>query len=177
MEDRELMARLKANDVSALEELVNRYRKAAENYAFGILHDSQLAEDAVMEAFSRIYASRAKYDPQNAFYTWLTVIVRRICIDQLRKMKRGPILTDKIPEIPDKSAESIFLEEQERKNRIHLVAELSEEDRRLLIGSALEERPIHELAEELGMSDGQVRVRLYRIRKRLRKGASANDEQ
>ena len=175
MEDRELMSRLKADDVSALEILVNKYRRSAENYAFGILHDSQLAEDTVMEAFSRIYASRTKYDPQNSFYTWLTVIIRRICIDRLRKMKHDPVFTDRLPEVPGDSAEIVFLEQQEQENRIHLIAELDEQDRLLLIGFALEGRTVHEMAGELGMSDGQARVRLHRIRKRLKKGASAND--
>ena len=49
-------------------------------------------------------------------------------------------------------------------------AELDEKDRRLLLGFSLEGKSTRELAEETGMTDGQVRVRLHRIRKRLRKG-------
>ena len=57
-EDRELVALLRAGNVDALEQLITRWRFRAEAYAVSILHDPQTAEDAVQEAFSRIYAAR-----------------------------------------------------------------------------------------------------------------------
>ena len=53
-EDQNLVARLKAGDTEALEQLIIRWRFRAEAYANSILHDSQAAEDVVQEAFSRI---------------------------------------------------------------------------------------------------------------------------
>ena len=57
-EDRDLAAQLKAGNTEALEQLITRWRSGAEAYACSLLHDSQAAEDAVQEAFSRIYALR-----------------------------------------------------------------------------------------------------------------------
>ena len=74
--DRELMERMKADNTDALEELILRWRERAESYAVSILHDSHLAEDAVMEAFARIYAARAEYETRYAFSTY--PISRRI---------------------------------------------------------------------------------------------------
>ena len=90
--DRELMERLKADDTGALEQLILRWRERAEAYAVSILHDPHLAEDAVMEAFARIYAARMEYEPRYAFSTYLYVIVRRICISELRRASRRPAL-------------------------------------------------------------------------------------
>lgn len=170
--DRELMERMKADDTGALEELILRWRERAESYAVSILHDSHLAEDAVMEAFARIYAARAEYETRYAFSTYLYVIVRRICVSELRRAQRRPALLAKetLPDLPADSAEAEYITRWERENRIGRLAELDEKDRRLLLGFSLEGKTTRELAAETGMTEGQVRVRLHRIRKRLRKG-------
>ena len=170
--DRELMERIKADDTGALEQLILRWRERAEAYAVSILHDPHLAEDTVMEAFARIYAARMEYEPRYAFSTYLYVIVRRICVSELRRASRRPALLAKetLPDLPADSAEAEYITRWERENRIGRLAELDEQDRRLLLGFSLEGKSTRELAEETGMTDGQVRVRLHRIRKRLRKG-------
>lgn len=62
-EDRDLVALLKRGNIEALESLIQRWRPRAEAYARSFLHDPHAAEDAVQEAFSRIYALRTDLDP------------------------------------------------------------------------------------------------------------------
>lgn len=167
-EDRQLMARLQQGDDNALEPLVLRHRAPAEQYARSILRDDALAEDVVQEAFARVYLCRAAYRPEFTFRTWLMVMVRHLCIDQLRRRARAPVPVDTLPEIPTASAESACLA---RLHRLQLMDELSalrEPDRTLLIGYALEGRSYQALAQMTGLSSPQVRVRLHRLRKRLR---------
>ena len=169
-EDRELVAWLKAGNVDALEQLIIRWRSRAETYAVSILHDPQAAEDAVQEAFSRIYTVRASLDEGRSFPAYLYTIVKRICIDELRKQKRFPELPGDLPDPPVDSAEEEYIRGLERLNRIHLLANLDETDRKLLLAFSLEGKPTKQIAGEMNLSDGQVRVRLYRIRRKLRKG-------
>ena len=168
--DRELVALLKAGDITALEQLVMRLRPGAEAYAYSILHDSQAAEDAVQEAFSRIFAVRAGLDEEKTFSSYLYTVVRRICIDMLRKRSRFPELPGDLPDSPVNSAEAEYISRWERLNRIHLLASLDESDRRLLLAFSLEGKTTRQIADEQNMSDGQVRIRLHRIRKKLQKG-------
>lgn len=174
-EDQALTERLAAGDVDALEQLIARWRKPAEHYADSLLHDSYAAEDAVQEAFARIWAARTAFDPRYAFSTCLYTVVRRVCIDRIRHEKHEPLPLGELPEIPAASAEEEYLLHSARLERIHRVAELSETDRKLLLGSALEGRPIRELARNLGLSEVYARVRLHRIRKSLKKGLEQND--
>ena len=169
-EDRELVALLKAGNIDALEQLILRWRSRAEAYANSILHDSQAAEDAVQEAFSRIYALRTGLDERYSFSAYLFTVTRRICIDELRKHRRFPELPGEMPDTPVESAEAEFIRNWERLNRIHLLAGLDETDRKLLLSFSLEGKTTKQIAEELDLTDGQVRVRLHRIRKKLRKG-------
>ena len=169
-EDRDLAAQLKAGNADALEQLILRWRSGAEAYANSILHDPQAAEDAVQEAFSRIYALRNGLDESCSFSAYLFTIVRRICIDSLRKRKRLPERPGDLPEPPVESAEAECIRNWERLNRIHLLAELDETDRSLLLAFSLEGKPTKQIAREMNLSDGQVRVRLHRIRGKLKKG-------
>ena len=169
-EDRDLVALLKAGNIDAFEQLIMRWRFRVEAYANSILHDPQAAEDAVQEAFSRIYTLRAGLDERCSFSAYLFTITKRICIDGLRKQKRLPDLPGELPEPPVESAEEEFIRNWERLNRIHLLAALDETDRELLLAFSLEGKPTRQIAREMNLSDGQVRVRLHRIRRRLRKG-------
>ena len=60
--------------------------------------------------------------------------------------------------------------------RIHLLASLDEQDRALLLAFSMEGKTTRQIADEMKMTDGQVRIRLHRIRRRLRKGRSNNAE-
>ena len=169
-EDRDLAAQLKAGNTEALEQLIMRWRSGAEAYANSILRDLQAAEDAVQEAFSRIYALRSGLDENCSFSAYLFTIVRRICIDTLRKQRRFPDLPGELPEPPVESAEAECIRNWERLNRIHLLAALDETDRKLLLAFSLESKPTKQIAREMNLSDGQVRIRLHRIRRKLKKG-------
>ena len=171
-EEQELVALLKAGSTEALEQLIRRLRPGAEAYARGILRDSQAAEDAVQEAFARIWTVRAELDERRSFSAYLYTAVRRICIDAIRKRKRFPDLPGDLPEMPVDSAEAECIRGLERLNRIHLLASLEEKDRRMLLAFSLEGKPTRQIASEMHLSDVQVRVRLHRIRKSLRKGMS-----
>ena len=167
--DSQLMARLCQGDDSALELLIARHRAAAEQYARSLLGDAGEAEEAVMDAFVRVYLLRERYQPAFAFRTWLRVLVRSRCLDLLRRRARRPVPVDgPFAEGLAASPEALALQREERLRLWRRLEELSEADQRLLLGYAVEGRSYRELARALHLSLPQVRVRLYRIRKRLR---------
>ena len=175
-EDRELVALTKTGNTEAFEQLIIRRRPGAEAYAKSILHDPQAAEDAVLEAFSRIWAIHTELDENRPFSAYLYTVVKRICIDELRKQKRFPALPGDLPEPPVESAEAEYINSLERLNRIHLLSSLDETDRKLLLAFSLEGKPTKQIARELDLTDSQVRIRLHRIRKKLKKGLNDHEE-
>ena len=74
----------------------------------------------MQEAFSRIYAARASLDEDRSFPAYLYTIVKRICIDELRKQRRFPELPGDLPDPPVDSAEAEYIRGLERLNRVHL---------------------------------------------------------
>lgn len=166
MEDNQLMARLAAGDTDALEELICRHRGAALRQAESLLQDADLAEDVVQEAFARVYLLRHKYRGNFAFTTYLRVLVRNLCIDQLRRKRSLPLA--ELPEESIASAEECYWQQEKRMQLWNQLRQLSGTDRALLTGYALEGRSYRELAGMHGLSLPQVKIRLHRIRSRLR---------
>ena len=169
MDDNALMARLAAGDTEALEELIARHRAAAMHQAEAMLGDHALAEDMVQEAFARVYLLRHRYKPEFAFTTYLAAMVRNLCIDQMRRQKvRQKAAEVLLPGEAD-SAEAMFLARESRVQLWNELRSLDEGDRALLTGYALEGLSYQALARKLHMTLPQVKMRLHRIRKRLRK--------
>ena len=169
MDDNELMARLKMGDTDALALLIRRHRSWALARAEDMLHDGALAEDVVQEAFARVYLLRERYRPEFAFATWLGVLVRTLCLDQLRRRRLAPMPVESLPEAgSEDSAEAVFLRKEARLALLNELAALGDTDRALLTGFALEGESYQALARRTGLTLGQVKIRLHRIRKRLR---------
>jgi RNA polymerase sigma factor (sigma-70 family) len=87
--DAELVARCRAGDRDAWNELVNRFSR----YVYAICvrafrlpeHD---AEDVFQEVFARTYEQLDKLRDDAAFRSWLGQLTRRLCIDRLRASAR-----------------------------------------------------------------------------------------
>ena len=169
MDDQELMARLAAGDDTALEELMRRHRPAALRQARSMLGDESLAQDAVQEAFVRVYLLRGSYRPEFAFTTYLAAMVRNLCLDELRRRRRQPLSMEDVPEGLAESAEAAWLARETRMALWRSLSGLNARDQALLTGYALEGLTYQQLARREGLSLPQVRIRLHRIRKRLRK--------
>lgn len=83
--DAELAAGLAARDESALAELFDRFGGLAYGVALRILDDSGRAEDAVQDAFVKLWDAAARFDPaRGSLRTWVVAVVRNRSIDLLR---------------------------------------------------------------------------------------------
>ena len=83
--DVELAAALGARDESALGELFDRYGALAFGVAMRILGDPGRAEDAVQDAFLKLWQGAFRFDPQRgSLRTWVVTAVRNRSIDLLR---------------------------------------------------------------------------------------------
>jgi RNA polymerase sigma-70 factor (ECF subfamily) len=88
--DSELLLRLRAGDVGACEELVDRFERKLIRYFFGLSGDTQLAEDCAQEVFVRLYRARETWTPDAALSTFVFRIARNLWIDVYRSRKVRP---------------------------------------------------------------------------------------
>jgi RNA polymerase sigma-70 factor, ECF subfamily len=83
--DPELAAALAAGDETALAGVYDRYGALAYGVALRILGDPGRAEDAVQDAFLKLWRGAAGFDSSRGnLRSWLITSVRNRCIDMLR---------------------------------------------------------------------------------------------
>jgi RNA polymerase sigma factor (sigma-70 family) len=114
-----IIHRARGGDQGAFEDLVRRFQDMAYGYAYAILGDFSLAEDATQEAFLEAYHKLSALRVSAAFPGWLRRIVLKYC-DRLTRRKTLPSvpldsLGDTLPSsAPDPARVAERHEEQDR---------------------------------------------------------------
>ena len=86
---RSLLTLATAGNSEAYDRIVARFRDMAYSYAYAILRDFGLAEDATQEAFLQAFQDLPRLREPGAFPGWLRRIVFKEC-DRLTRRKRLP---------------------------------------------------------------------------------------
>ena len=166
-----LLARLRAGDPRAFEELVIGYQHRVFGVALRMLGNRAEAEEIAQEVFLRAHRAVADFRGEARLGTWLYGIASRLCLNRLaspdRRMARGDaILADVTAATPDAAAE---LERAELDAALRTaIAELPEERRLVLVLRDVEGLSYEQIAEALAVDPGTVRSRLHRARMQLK---------
>jgi RNA polymerase sigma-70 factor (ECF subfamily) len=107
MNDAQLVARVRDGERDAFGELVRRHQQALYRHArgMGIDHDTSL--DLVQDAFIKGYTRlRDCKDPAHV-RAWLFRIVRNVCLDYLKNVRRANISLDDMAEVAVNDAEMV----------------------------------------------------------------------
>ena len=110
------MRRVQADDISAFDELYDRFRAEALLLARGICRGTQRADDAIQEGFLTIWRCRGSYDPsRGSARAWLMTVVRRRSIDVMRRGGRDDSQRAPESELDDVHAPGSLAEDAERR--------------------------------------------------------------
>lgn len=84
--DADLLARLRAGDRSAVDDLYERFRRPAFALARRVLADDALAEDVLQEAFLAVWRDPGAYDgSRGGFASWFLAMVHHKAVDSVRR--------------------------------------------------------------------------------------------
>jgi RNA polymerase sigma-70 factor (ECF subfamily) len=147
----------------AFERLLATYRGRVYRLARGFVREPADAEDLAQEAFVRLWRALPLYDGRASFSTWLYVIARNACLNEIRR--RGLHPTSPLAEDADPAAAPAPVDR--RLECETLVETLGEPQRRIVRLFYLEERSYEQVAAMLDMPINTVRSHLHRARKRL----------
>jgi len=90
--DAELVARVARGDRAAAQILMRRHLPKMLGLARRMLSDSAEAEDAVQDAFMRLWTHAERWQPGQAkFETWLYRVTLNKCFDRLRRRPVAPL--------------------------------------------------------------------------------------
>jgi RNA polymerase sigma-70 factor (ECF subfamily) len=166
----ELLAACRRGDRAAFEEVVRRTHRQVYTQALRIVGDRHEAEDVAQEAYLRVFRGLARFRGDAQFETWLYRIVANAAITQLRRRGRFPELALDRPEGPVEVPGSARVAEQaaDRQELTEALASLPLSLRAVVVLKDVYGFPHKEIADLLGTTEGAVKVRLHRARRRLK---------
>jgi RNA polymerase sigma-70 factor (ECF subfamily) len=150
----------------AFERLLAVYRGRVYRLALSFVREPADAEDLAQEAFVRLWRALPLYDGRASFSTWLYVIARNACLNEVRR--RGSHPTAQLAEDAEPAGVAPAAAPIERRLDCEtLVESLPEPQRRIVRLFYLEDRSYEQVATMLEMPINTVRSHLHRARKRL----------
>lgn len=175
MSDREIIALYFARAECAIEETDRIYGRYCRNISFEILRDIQDSEEIVNDAYLKTWNSIPPKDPPS-LKNFLGRIVRGLSINRLEynnAQKRGggqldAVLSELegcIPSYDEKYEDG----EQIRQIIDSFLRSLSPEKRRIFIRRYWYMSPLSDIADDMGVSDGKIKMILMRLRRELKK--------
>lgn len=87
LDDPDLIARIAEGDEGAFSCLFGRLMPDVFKLSYALLLDRASAEDAVQEAFTRLWKHAENWRPEASVKTWLLTIARNVCLDIIRKRR------------------------------------------------------------------------------------------
>lgn len=152
--------------------LVDRYKTMVFSLSFKMLQHREEAEEAAQDTFIKIYKSLGRFNGDSKFSTWVYKITYNNCLDRLKKQKRNRTVVA-INEFTEHEVKSLMnvldtIEESERKQMIQdCLNLLPAEESFLLTLYYFNENSLKEISEIMGINDNNVKIKLYRSRKKL----------
>ena len=161
-EEAALVAASRSGDGDAFGELVRRHQQRVFRLAGRFFRRREEIEDVAQETFLQAWAKLHTYRAKAPFEHWLTRVCLNTCYGRFRKRKGDelPLEYDVAVKGHDPTA---------RLDAERLLEQLKPDDRFVLLLLHGEGWTVAEIAERLGWSKANVKVRAHRARKRLQK--------
>ena len=173
--DAEFVARVKAGDTDAFEELVRRHGRRVYRSLIGILGSAEEAEDALQDAFLKAFQHLPEFEGRSRFSTWLVRIALNTGLQRLRGRKDFETLDEDSDEFRPKriqawteNPEDLYSREELRRLVETEVMKLPAKYRVALMLRDLEELSTEEAANALGLTIPGLKARVLRGRLMLR---------
>jgi len=173
--DAEFVARVKAGDTDAFEELVRRHGRRVYRSLIGLLGSDEEAEDALQDAFLKAFQHLPEFEGRSRFSTWLVRIALNTGLQRLRGRKDFETLDDDSEDFRPRriqawqeNPEDLYSREELRKLVEQEVMKLPAKYRLALMLRDLEELSTEEAANSLGLTIPGLKARVLRGRLMLR---------
>jgi RNA polymerase sigma-70 factor (ECF subfamily) len=175
--DKQIIERVMGGDARAFGRLVDRHKAKAMAVALRILRNREEAEEALQDAFVRMYKALSSFEWKSSFSTWLYRIVYNTCITALGRrseIERREIDSDEEYDLPG----AIESDELQPDMRVE-----SDEVEKIVLGEidklpasygttftlfAVQEMSYEEIVDVMGLPLGTVKARIFRARMMLR---------
>lgn len=192
IQDLALVERLKSRDPKAFEALYRKYSPFISQYIFRKVHNQRLVEDLTHDILMKVYANIGKYKVRYTFSAWVWGVMKNFMVDYYRRdgktvlstMRNASIACEDM-ESEDARSQSMVFENslpsegyeadlrmlaRERRDYVNnLLGFISERERRVVVMYFFEEKGYEQIAEELNMPLGTMKVLMLRAKEKMKR--------
>ena len=152
------------------ETIYKTYWQKVFRICMGYVNDIDAAKDLAQETFIKVWKQLPKFRNESSIGTWIYRIASNTCLRQIQKENKMPK-----SELPLEIKEEILDTNIEKDTQFlyQCISELQEVER-IIISLELEDMNQKEIAQIVGLSEGNVRVKIHRIKEKLTKKFKKN---
>ena len=170
--DQIIINQILEGDTNEFALLVDRYKDLVFTLTLRMLKNREEAEEVAQDTFIKVYKSLQKFKGDSKFSTWIYKVAYNSCLDRIKKNKKhyNDVAIDEFTMHHLKAVDNVFetMVENERNEAIkECLNLLPSDDSFLLTLYYFEEQSLEEIADIIGLTANNVKVKLYRSRKKL----------
>jgi RNA polymerase sigma-70 factor (ECF subfamily) len=179
MNEREVIEQLKLGSEPAFKMLVETYRKLVVNTCFGLVHNTEDAEDIAQDVFIEVFRSIKNFRADAKLSTWLYRIAVNRSLNHIRDNKQrkwfqsfDDVVKEKNAQLQHQASENpaTDLENRQRANILHeAIGSLPENQRTAFTLNKYEDLSYKEISEVMEMSVSSVESLIHRAKLSLQK--------
>lgn len=179
--DRQLVERVLANDPTVIDDIVRTYKREVYHLALQLCRDHDDAEDLVQEVFIRAWKSLDSFRGESRLSTWLHRITVNLFINTTRSKsyqarKEQEAFNEEYITTGGRggeySPERLYESAQISEHIERALGKLSPAQRTAFVLRHYHDLSIKEIAEQMGNTEGTVKVLLFRAVRNLQKHLS-----
>jgi len=153
------------------ESIYKAYAPGVFRVCMGYTNDPDQAKDLMQETFIAVWQNLGSFRGDSNIGTWIFRIATNNCLKEVRRSQKNKRiqLPEDLPHIAEESQEQAL-------NYLHrCIAEL-EATEKIIISLVLEDIPQAEIASIIGLSEGNTRVKIHRIKEKLSRKFKAHGQ-
>lgn len=170
--EKELVKYILDGEPKAFSVLLKRYQRPLHAMIQQIITNREDAEELTQDVFVKAYTKLSSFRGESSLSTWLYRIAYNTAVSATRKKKLyyndfNEILLNNIPdtdvnEMLDRENDEVLLKQMES-----AIKKLSPEERGLISLYYTQDKSVNGIAEITGLSPDNVKIRLFRVRKKI----------
>jgi RNA polymerase sigma-70 factor (ECF subfamily) len=168
--DKQFISGIMLKDQKVFEMFVNQYKDYVFTICNNIIKDHTKAEEATQDTFMKVFKSILQFNQESKLSSWMYKIAYRTSLDYIKKRKQYSVDTLDYVHLADSQNIGNEFHHKELMSLVkQLIKELGPVDSTVLNLFYFEQKSIKEIEEILELTTTNIKTKLFRSRKWLRK--------
>lgn len=165
--------RILAGETNLFSFFIERYSRPIHALIIQIIPNREDAEELTQDCFIKAFKKLDTFKGDCSFSTWLYRIAYNTAVSATRKKKLPFLAPDEqaLENISDESMDDMLLEKEDDEKMLQKLEQaidcLNAEEKALITLYYLEEKSIADVSSIVGLTTDNVKVKLFRVRKKL----------